>query len=112
ALERAGHHVPRALVDDERRLSVITSVLVGLRDDPGGSVRNAEVQNLALHHEVVQSVHDLFDAGVPVPPVQVQDVDVFTFWAYLSWRALYPLVYWVQLISSSKSLESAVSYLG
>ncbi|CAK5266107.1 unnamed protein product, partial [Mycena citricolor] len=92
AFKRAGHHVPRALVDNERRLSVIASVLVGLRDDPSGSVRNAEVQDLALHHEIVQSVHDLLDAGVPIPPVQVQDVDVLTFWAYLSCRALNPVV--------------------
>jgi hypothetical protein len=30
-LEISTHHVPRALVDDERRLAMITSILIGLR---------------------------------------------------------------------------------
>jgi hypothetical protein len=35
-----------------------------------------EVQDLALDDEVMKPIHHLLDAGVPVPPVHVEDVDV------------------------------------
>lgn len=35
-----------------------------------------KVQDLALHDEVVQPIHDFLDASFPVPPMQVQNVDV------------------------------------
>ena len=76
ALEIALHDAPRALVDDERRLACEPSVCVRLRDDPRGRVRHAEVENLALHYEVVQAIHDFLNAAGVVPPVNVQDVDV------------------------------------
>lgn len=41
ALKGAVHDVPRALVDDEGRLAVVFGVLVGLRDDPCGCIRDA-----------------------------------------------------------------------
>jgi hypothetical protein len=55
---------------------MVLGVLIGLRDHPRRRVRDAEVQDFALDHEVMQAIHHLFDAGIPVPPVNVQNVDV------------------------------------
>jgi hypothetical protein len=35
-----------------------------------------EVQDLALDDEIMKPIHHLLDAGVPVPPMHVKDVDV------------------------------------
>lgn len=64
------------MVDDKRRSAAHTGIRVRLRDDPRWGVRDAEVEHLALRDERVQAVHDLFDAGHIVPPVEVEDVDV------------------------------------
>ena len=39
--ERAFHYIPETLIDHERRLAVIASVLVCLGNHPSGSIRNA-----------------------------------------------------------------------
>lgn len=35
-----------------------------------------EIQYCALNDEIVKRVHNLFDGGVVVPPVNVEDIDV------------------------------------
>lgn len=75
ALEGAVQDVPPALVDAERGLSVLDGVGVCRADDPRRTVRDAEVEDLALLDENVEAVHDLLDRGHVVPPVQVEDVD-------------------------------------
>lgn len=100
ALEVAFGGVPLALVDDELPESMVTGVLVGFADDPGGGVADAykngismslslgqrgrsrreglltKIQNLALIGRGVEGLHDLWDRRGPVPPVHVKDVDV------------------------------------
>jgi len=48
-----------------------------LCNPPGGSVRDADVENLALANEIVQAAHDFFHWCDPVPdvyPVQIEVV--------------------------------------
>ena len=59
ALEVAACDGPEALVDDEGGLAVGSGVGVGRGDDPGGRVGDAEVEDFAGGHEVVESVRDL-----------------------------------------------------
>jgi hypothetical protein len=40
------------------------------------SVRDTQVQHLALPHDIVQAVHDLLNRRGVVPPVHVEDIDV------------------------------------
>jgi hypothetical protein len=75
ALQITQNNVPATLVDAELRLARSTSVSVGRRDDVSGCVADSQVQDFALLDDGVERVHDLLDAGGPVPPVQVQDVD-------------------------------------
>jgi hypothetical protein len=35
-----------------------------------------QIQDFALHDEIVQAIHHFLDPGRPVPPVEVQNVDV------------------------------------
>jgi hypothetical protein len=35
-----------------------------------------EVQDLALDDKIVEPIHHLLDTGVPVPPVDIKDVDI------------------------------------
>lgn len=72
ALEVAIRGVPAALVDDELAQAVVAGVLVGLGDDPGWGVGDAEVEDLALVDEGVEGLHDFFDRGGEVPPVEVE----------------------------------------
>lgn len=51
-------------------------VVVTCRNEPGGGIRNTEIENFALLNQDMQGIHDLFDAGELVVPVQIQDVDV------------------------------------
>lgn len=76
SLKIAAPGVPPALIDAELAQAVVTSVLIRLGDDPGGSVGDAEVQDLALDDEVVEALHELGDARAEVPPVHVEEVDV------------------------------------
>lgn len=55
---------------------MVSRILVRLGDDPCWRVRYTEVQDFACGDEMVQIVHNLFDAGGEVPPMQVEDVDV------------------------------------
>lgn len=64
------------MINHKRGLSRQTRVAVSLGDDVRGRVGDAEVQNLALRDEVMQSVHDLFDARLIVPPMYVKDVNI------------------------------------
>ncbi len=81
-----------ALVNRERCLSSHLSVHIGLGDEPGRCIRNTldlllqyslwkrteayEVQDLSLHYQRMQAIHDLRHRGLKVPPVNVEDVDV------------------------------------
>src|SRR6202795_3788151 len=47
-----------------------------LGDPPGGSVRDADVKNLALANQVIQTAHDFFHRCDPVPDVHPVQVDV------------------------------------
>ncbi len=42
----------------------------------GSRIDTYQVQNLSLGNEVMESVHQLGDRGVVVPPVDVKDVDI------------------------------------
>jgi hypothetical protein len=68
-------NVPAALVNAERRLACGARVGVGRRNDVCGRVADSQVQDFALLNDGVEGVHDLLNAGGPVPPVDVQDVD-------------------------------------
>ena len=70
------HDTPHALVDHEGSLSTHASVVVSLRHNPRRGVGNSEVEDLALHDESVEAVHDLLDGASVVPPVDVEDVNV------------------------------------
>ena len=48
----------------------------GLERRVGETHRDAEVEDFAGDDEVVQAVHHLLDARLPVVPVHVEDVDV------------------------------------
>ena len=76
ALEVAHGGAPEALVDAEGGEALLAGVLVGLADDPGRGVADAQVEHLAADDEVVQRLHDLGDRGGKVPPVDVEQVDV------------------------------------
>ena len=41
-----------------------------------GSTDTNKVQDFALHDKIVEAVDDLLDAGIVIPPVNVQNVDV------------------------------------
>lgn len=60
-----------ALVDREGSEAVLARVHVGLGDDPGRRVTDAEVQDLALVDKRIQGVHQLGDLGGVVPKVNV-----------------------------------------
>ena len=55
---------------------MVARVLVGLGDDPGWGVGDAEVEDFAGGDEVVEALHELLHRGGVVPPVHVQQVDV------------------------------------
>jgi hypothetical protein len=74
-LHIAEDNVPASLVDAELRLASSTSIGVGCGDDVRGCIADSQVQDLALLHNSIKGVHDLLNAGSPVPPVDVQDVD-------------------------------------
>lgn len=76
ALKVAGRRGPAALVDGELAQAVAARVLVCLGHDPGGRVRDAQVEHLAGGDEVVEGLHQLRDGRGEVPPVHVQQVDV------------------------------------
>ena len=52
-----------------------SSVAERLGDPPGGSVRDAGVENLSLANEIVQSTHDFFHWCDPIPDVHPLQVD-------------------------------------
>src|SRR6202040_2621734 len=49
---------------------------VGLGDPPCGSVRDADVENLALANQIVQAAHDFFHGCDSIPDVHPVQVDV------------------------------------
>ena len=69
-------HVPSSLVDGEDGLAVLPRISVASSDDPRRRIRDPEVEDLAGLDDRVQGVHDFGDGGRPVPPVEVEDVDV------------------------------------
>lgn len=60
-----------ALVNNELTETVITSILVGLADDPSWSITDPEVQDLVLIGHGVEALHQLRDRGGEVPPAAV-----------------------------------------
>jgi hypothetical protein len=52
---------PSALVHHELAEAMVTSVLVGFGHNPCRSVRNAEVEDLALIGKGIETVHDFLD---------------------------------------------------
>lgn len=68
--------IPLTLIDGEGAQALLAGVCVGFDDDPGGRVRDTEVEDLACKDELVQALHDFLDAGGEVPPVHVEEVDV------------------------------------
>ena len=55
---------------------MVVCILICLGDYPGWGVRYAEVQNFVGRDEVVKAVHNFFDGGLVVPPMDVEDVNV------------------------------------
>ena len=55
---------------------MISGILVRLGHNPSGCIRNTQIENFALDDEVVETVHDLFDRGNVIPPMDVQNVDI------------------------------------
>ena len=47
-----------------------------LRVDMIGITMAHQIQDLALHDEGMEAVHDLFDGGSVVPPVDVEEINV------------------------------------
>ena len=96
SLHSAVHDVPETLINHERRLPMITSVLVRLRNNPRGGIRDAlrsrdemkqwkrragrfgayQVKHFSLLNEHVEAIHHFFDGGLPVPPVDVENIDI------------------------------------
>jgi hypothetical protein len=85
--ERAGHREQLALGvaageavlgldSSERRPAAQPRQRVGVGDEPGRCVGDADVEDLARAHDVVQRAHDLLDRGPRVPHVQPVDIDV------------------------------------
>ena len=127
ALEIAVDDAPLALVNHERGLVREAGVRVGLCDDPCGGVRDAlqillslylqtraqnathQIQDFALHDEVVQAVHNLFDARVIIPPVQVEDVDVVR--AQLLQRAVQGHIHRLEIVADKTCLLLLVAAL-
>ena len=60
------------MVYTELAQAVLTGVGVAFRDNPGGSIRYAEVKDFARGYEVVKGLHHFGDAGVHVPVVDVE----------------------------------------
>ena len=55
---------------------MVPRILVRLRHDPCRCVGDTEIQHLARPHEVVETLHQFFDRGRVIPPVQEEDVNV------------------------------------
>lgn len=91
---RALHDTVGSLIDTEGRLAHTASILVRARDNPSRRIRDTlyvrcyqrvrrgeclcayEVQDDATLNIGMKSVHYLVDGRVPVPPVNVQDIDI------------------------------------
>ena len=96
SLHSAVHDVPETLINHERRLPMVTSVLVRLRNNPRGGIRDAlrgrdeirqwkrragrsetyQVEHFPSLNERVEAIHHLFDGGLPIPPVDVENIDI------------------------------------
>lgn len=48
---------------------MLTSVAVGFDDHPGGCVTYTQVEDLAGGDEVIEALHEFWDGGCEVPPV-------------------------------------------
>ena len=53
ALDITLHDIPGTLVDDERCFTCHASVRIRFGNNPGRGIGHAEVENLALHNEIV-----------------------------------------------------------
>ncbi len=119
ALEVALCGGPFALVDGERAEAVVAGVVVGFDNEPGRGVGDAEVEDSAGLDEVIEGLHELFDAGGHVPEV---DVELGWWWLVhhfflLSNYHSIPVVYhtkyqghpWTKLIVSQSMMESEVN---
>lgn len=69
-------HIPMPLINRKRRLPMIIRILIRLRNHPRRRVRNTQMQNLPRNNQVMQAIHDLLDRGGPVPPMDVEDVNI------------------------------------
>ena len=76
ALDRALHEAVLDLQPDELCPASKLRQSVCLGDPPGGSVRDAGVENLSLANEIVQSTHDFFHWCDPIPDVHPVQIDV------------------------------------
>ena len=76
ALHRALDQAVLDLQAHEARPAAQVGQHVGLGDDPGGGVGDAEVEQLARAHQIVQGPHDLLDGRGVVPLVQPVQIDV------------------------------------
>lgn len=95
SLERTFHDVPETLIYYERCFAMIASVLVRLRNHPRWRIRDALQENkiiqqtivttilnaylikyFSLLNEDVEAVHDFLDGCLPIPPMDVEDINV------------------------------------
>ena len=95
SLKRALHNIPLTLINHKRCLAVITSVLVCLRYHPCRGIRNTleverfgeirniedifdayQIEHFSLLNEYVEAIHHFLDRSLPVPPVDVENINV------------------------------------
>lgn len=65
-----------SLIHRELREAVEASIVVALHNNPCWGITNPEVDDFARHDKLMQTVHQLRDAGREVPPMEVEEVDV------------------------------------
>ena len=96
SLEGAVENAPLSLVDREGSECVVPGILVRLCDDPGRSIRDSlyqfrvstrfappdartithEVEHFPRGNKCMEGMHELGDAGIPVPEMNIVQIDV------------------------------------
>ena len=67
-----------------------TGVVVALYNDPGGSVADAEIDDLASHYKLMQTIHKFRDGSSEVPPMKIEQIDVVSLQLFETGFDRYP----------------------
>lgn len=98
ALKVTDGRIPKALVGDKLAQAVITCVLIRFGDNPGGAItsqvlaiaprydleylmlsspiRDSKIVHFARTDEIIQTIHELRNRCVVIPPVNIKEVNV------------------------------------